>query len=70
MREEISLCHASSDDVMRDTCDGEFVCNHPIFSQHSDALQFLLYYNNIEVCKGLGAKAGKHKFGKLMITLI
>ena len=69
MREELSSCHTSCDGVMRDICDGEFVRNHPIFSQHSHALQFLLYYDDIEVCNPLGAKAGKHKLGEQMIKL-
>ena len=55
---------------MRDICDGEFVRNHLIFSEHFDGLQFLLYYDDIEVCNALGAKAGKHKLGKLMTMLV
>ena len=70
MRDEISSCHASCDGVMRDICDGEFVHNHPVFSQHGDALKFLLYYDDIEVCNAFGAKAGKHKLDKLRIILI
>ena len=63
MRDEISSRPISCDGVMRDISDGNFVRQHPVFSQQSDALQFLLYYDDIEVCNPLGAKAGKHKLG-------
>ena len=69
IKEEISVPHASSDNVMRDICDGEFVRSHKIFSVHPDGLQFLLYYDDIELCNALGAKAGKHKLGKLRTIL-
>ena len=54
--EKISICHTSTDDAIGDLCAGEFVCNHLMFTQHHDALQFLLYYDDIEVCNALGAK--------------
>ena len=40
--------------------------NHWAFSKYPDALQFIMYYDEIEVANPLGAKAGKHKLG--MVT--
>ena len=36
-----------------------------IFSTHSDALQLILYYDDIEVANPLGSRAGNHKLGTL-----
>ena len=52
---------------MRDFCDGEFFKQHPIFSHHKNALQIILYYDDIEVANPLGSRAGNHKLGKVNI---
>ena len=49
---------------MRDFCDGCFVRQNSIFQAHKDALQLILYYDDIEVANPLGSKAGTHKLGK------
>ena len=49
---------------MRDFCDASFVRSHHVFTSHPNALQFVLYYDDIEVANPLGAKAGAHKLGK------
>ena len=49
---------------MRDFYDDNIVETHPIFVSHSTALQFVIYYDDIEVANALGAKAGFHKLGK------
>lgn len=61
---EITTCHESTDCFMRDFCDGEFFKQHPIFSNHQNALQIILYYDDIEVANPLGSRAGNHKLGK------
>jgi hypothetical protein len=55
------ISHKSSDNVRRDFCDGEFFKNHPVFSVHLGALQFIVYYDDIEVANPLGSRAGNHK---------
>ena len=56
----------STNDTKRDFCDGEFFCSHPIFSVHRNALQFVLYYDDIEVANPLGSRAGNHKLGNYL----
>ena len=64
--DEIQQTHESTDGVMRDICDGEYVKRHPLFNKFKKALQFILYYDDIEVCNPLGSSAGIHKLGKIM----
>lgn len=61
--EEIINPHVSTDGIMRDFCDGQFFTNHVVFSKYPTALQFIIYYDEVEVANPLGAKAGKHKLG-------
>lgn len=63
VKEGLLSLHKSIDDIRRDYCDGEFFKNHPVFSVHSNALQFILYYDDIEVANALGLRAGSHKLG-------
>ena len=62
------MCHQSADGVLRDICDGEFFSQHPVFSQHNDALQIILYYDNIDMANLLGSRAGNHKLGMTTLT--
>ena len=48
---------------MKDFRDGSFHREHPVFSSHPQALQVIIYYDDIEVANPLGAKAGNHKLG-------
>jgi len=65
VRDEMSTSHCSTDELMRDFCDASFVKTHPIFNAHPLALQFILFYDDIEVANALGAKAGHHKLGRI-----
>jgi len=67
VRNEVFTSHCGTDEVMRDFCDASFVKNHPIFISHPLALQFVLFYDDIEVANALGAKAGSHKLGKIYL---
>ena len=60
VRQEVCCSHHSTDGVLQDFCDANFVRAHPVFKTHSDALQFILFY---EVANPLGANAGIHKLG-------
>ena len=63
MYTEVIQSHASTDGMMRDVCDGSFVRSHPVFQQYPDALQLIIYHDEIEVCNPLGSSAGIHKLG-------
>ena len=63
VRREVSQPHTSSDGIMRDICDGQYLKQHHFFQDHPNALQFVIYYDDIEVANALGAKAGLHKLG-------
>ena len=63
VRQEVCCSHHSTDGVLRDFCDANFIKAHPVFTTHPDALQFILFYDDIEVANPLGAKAGLHKLG-------
>lgn len=69
MRQEVSELHQSANGSMYDFCDGVFFKSHPIFKEHPKALQFVLYYDDIEVANPLGSKAGVHKLGELYSTV-
>ena len=68
IRQEVSCSHHSTDGVLRDFCDGNFVKAHPIFKTDPDALQFILFNDDTELANPLGAKAGIHKLGALYIV--
>ena len=67
VREEVSVSHASSDFIMRDLYDGSFIKTHPLFESYPNALQFIIYFDDIEVCNPLGSSAGIHKLGNVEI---
>ena len=68
VRQKVSCSHHSTDGVLRDFCDGNFIKAHPVFKTHPDALQFILFYDDIELANPLGAKAGIHKLGASYIV--
>ena len=61
MVEQVQNPHFSSNEVTHDICDGEFFQQHPIFKKYPDALQFIIYYGDLEVCNSLGVSARVHK---------
>ena len=63
VRQEVCCSHHSTDGVLRDFCDANFIKSHNLFNTHPDTLQFILFYDDIEVANPLGAKAGIHKLG-------
>jgi len=56
VKEEVFQSHSSGDGVLRDFCDGCFVRQNSIFQAHKDALQLILYYDDIEVANPLVQK--------------
>lgn len=57
------------DDIIADYCDGDVFKHHPLFSRDPQAIQILLYYDDVEVVNPLGSKTSKHKFGKLLLKI-
>jgi len=61
--------HKRIDDKLEDFCDGELVCNHPLFSNDPLALQIIAYYDELELCNPLGTHTKKQKLGIILFTL-
>ena len=55
--------HKRSDGLIGDYCDGSDFSQHPLFIAHPDALQIMLYYDDVELCNPKGTKAKIHKMG-------
>lgn len=53
--------HNSQDNLMKDICDGQYISNSPLFERNSNALQILLYNDDIEIVNPLGTHVKKHK---------
>ena len=51
----------TSHGCLRDIRDGQFFKSYPVFSRHPEALQIILYYDDLEVCNPLGSKTKEHK---------
>ena len=47
--------HQSAIGSMMDICDGEQFKDHPLFSKDKNALQLMLYYDELEVCNPIGS---------------
>jgi hypothetical protein len=65
--EEINKSHSRTDGLLGDFCDGSFLKNHSLFSNNTDGsllLQFVIYYDELEVSNPLGSSRGKHKLSK------
>ena len=67
---EVSIPHISNDGIMQDLNDGSYFKNHPLFVKFPNALQIVVYYDDLEVCNPLGSSAGVHKLGKFIIIIM
>ena len=63
IREEINRQHEDSDQRLCDLSDGEIYKNHELFSNSTNSLQIVAYYDEVETCNPLGSYSGKHKLG-------
>ncbi len=50
--------------MIGDYCDGEACKTHPLFSVDFQALQILLFYDDLEVVNPLGSHTKVHKLGE------
>ena len=55
--------------ILYDICDGQCYKNNRIFQEHPNALQIILYHDEVEICKLLGSHVGKHKIDLYYYTL-
>ena len=67
---QVFRSHARSDGLLADFCDGSIFKDHQLFQAHRDALQFLVYFDELEVCNPLGSHANMHKLGKTFLTIL
>ena len=58
--------HSRTDGQLGDYCDGSDFLQHRLYSQEQNALQIMLYYDEVEVCNPLGTKVKIHKLGMLI----
>ena len=56
-----------TDGLLSDYCHGSDFTNHPLFSTEQNALQILLYFDELEVFNPIGTKVKKHKLGNCLI---
>ena len=50
-------------EVLSDFCDGMYFKDHKLFNHHKNALQIMLYYDDVEICNPLGSHTKVHKLG-------
>ena len=53
----------SDDGILQDYCDGSDFKRHSLFSADKQALQIMLYFEEVELCNPLGSSATVHKIG-------
>lgn len=54
---------------MHDYCDGAHYSKHPLYRNHSNALQIQLYFHDFETTNPLGSKTKIHKMGAVYFAL-
>lgn len=67
--DQVSKVRISSDGILRDYCDGQIFKEHPVFQRDQNALQIVVYYDEIELCNPLGSSNKKHKVGCIFLSL-
>lgn len=53
----------SSSEYLYDFCDGCVYKEHPLLGTDGQALQLIIYYDDVEVANPLGSYRGQHKLG-------
>lgn len=70
VKHEVNNNHSCNQEgTIQDFCDGEFIKQHELFRTHPQALQIIMYYDDIEVGNPLGSKSGIHKLGKHVLHM-
>ena len=55
--------HSSSNNILQDFCDGSSFSSNILYATKLDAIQIMLYYDELEVCNPLSSKTNIHKLG-------
>ena len=63
------MSHQSSSGKIHDYCDGVQFKTHLLFATWPNALQIILYYDDLEVCNALETKAKIHKLTKSLCII-
>ncbi|XP_047210158.1 uncharacterized protein LOC124860697 isoform X1 [Girardinichthys multiradiatus] len=63
------LENKSTDNKLRDYCDGSHFSTHPLFQKSANALQMQLYFDDLETTNPLGSKTKIHKLGAMYFTI-
>lgn len=58
-----------TDGYLSDYCDGYLFKNHSLFRTKPNALQLILYFDELEICNPLGSHSGVHKLGMIITFL-
>jgi len=63
---QVTQSHARNDHLIADFCDASLYKNHTLYTNGDSSLklQFITYYDEVEVSNPLGSHKGKHKLGK------
>lgn len=69
IREEIKRNSLVSSGCLCDLSDGEIYKNHELFSNYTNCLQIVAYYDEVETCNPLGSYSGKHKLGCIFFSI-
>ena len=57
--------HSRADNLIGDYCDGIFLKTDPYLQNNPNALQLLLYFDEVEVCHVLASHRGEQKLGNM-----
>lgn len=53
-----------------DYCDGSIYKHHDLFKSNPNAIQIMLYYDDVEVVNPIGSRTKKHKLGIYGVSLL
>ncbi|XP_065901791.1 uncharacterized protein [Dysidea avara] len=67
--DEIVKDNCRTDGLIGDYCYASFIRNDPYFQDNENALQLLLYFDEVEVCDALASHRGEHKLGLFYYTI-
>ena len=57
------------DGLIGDYCDGHFITDNAYFQEIPNALQLVMYYDEVETCDVLASHRGVHKLGTMCIFM-
>ena len=60
---QVIKSHSRSDGFIGDFCDGELYKSIPLFVNHVNSLQIVMFFDEMETCNPLSGHAGVHKLG-------